>query len=166
MAKMTAVGFARSGSLPVFHTRQTVSGRRHRNEARANQKAARPMSRRSTTGAEALADSVTCLTVEAPSGGDRVVGFVGYGDRGEEAPNTGEIFAMYVLSEYYGKGVAQQLMKTGLEQLNGYSQICLWVLKENKRAIRFYQKSGFIPDGEELVSPNVGSIEIRMVLAR
>ena len=27
------------------------------------------------TGAEALADSVTCLTVEAPSGGDRVVGF-------------------------------------------------------------------------------------------
>lgn len=70
------------------------------------------------------------------------------------------------MSEYYGKGVAQQLMNAGLEQLNGYSQICLWVLKENKRAIRFYQKSGFIPDGEELVSPNIGSTEIRMVLAR
>jgi ribosomal protein S18 acetylase RimI-like enzyme len=98
--------------------------------------------------------------------GDRVVGFVGYGDRGEEAPNTGEIFAMYVLSEYYGKGVAQQLMKTGLEQLNGYSQICLWVLKENKRAIHFYQKCGFISDGEELVSPNIEATEIRMVLAR
>ena len=27
------------------------------------------------TGAEALADSVACLTVEAPSGGDPVVGF-------------------------------------------------------------------------------------------
>ena len=98
--------------------------------------------------------------------GDRVVGFVGYGDRGEEAPNTGEIFAMYVLSEYYGKGVAQQLMKTGLEQLNGYSQICLWVLKENKRAIHFYQKCGFISDGEELVSLNIEATEIRMVLAR
>ncbi len=96
----------------------------------------------------------------------RVIGFIGYGDRGNEAPNTGEIFALYVLSEYYGKGVAQQLMKTGLEQLNHYSQICLWVLKENKRAIRFYQKWGFIPDGQELNSPNIGATEIRMVLAR
>ena len=96
----------------------------------------------------------------------RVIGFIGYGDRGNEAPNTGEIFALYVLSEYYGKGVAQQLMKTGLEQLNHYSQICLWVLKENKRAIRFYQKCGFIPDGQELNSPNIGATEIRMVLAR
>ena len=31
--------------------------------------------------------------------GNRVVGFVGYGDRGDEAPDTGEIFALYVLSE-------------------------------------------------------------------
>ena len=96
----------------------------------------------------------------------RVIGFIGYGDRGEEAPDTGEIFALYVLSEYYGKGVAQQLMKTGLAQLNHYSRICLWVLKENKRAIRFYQKCGFVPDGEELVSPNIGAAEIRMMLAR
>lgn len=96
----------------------------------------------------------------------RVIGFIGYGDRGNEAPNTGEIFALYVLSEYYGKGVAQQLMKTGLEQLNHYSQICFWVLKENQRAIRFYQKCGFIPDGQELNSPNIGATEIRMVLAR
>ena len=27
----------------------------------------------------------------------------GYGDRGDEAPNTGEIFALYVFGEYYGK---------------------------------------------------------------
>ncbi|MBR3270387.1 MAG: GNAT family N-acetyltransferase, partial [Clostridia bacterium] len=35
----------------------------------------------------------------------RVIGFVGYGSRGEEAPNVGEVFALYVLSDYYGKGV-------------------------------------------------------------
>ena len=96
--------------------------------------------------------------------GDRVVGFVGYGDRGDEAPDTGEIFALYVLSEYYGKGVAQQLMNAGLAQLKSYSKIILWVLEGNKRAIRFYQKCGFTPDGEELVSPNVGATEIRMVM--
>ena len=94
----------------------------------------------------------------------RVIGFVGYGDRGDEAPDTGEIFALYVLSEYYGKGVAQQLMKAGLNQLRNYPQVCLWVLKENKRAIRFYEKSGFVPTGEELISPNIGAAEIRMVL--
>ena len=96
----------------------------------------------------------------------RVIGFVGYGDRGDEAPDLGEIFALYVLSEYYGKGVAQQLMKAGLEQLKNYPRVCLWVLKENKRAIRFYQKCGFSPDGEELVNPNCGATEIRMVSAR
>ena len=96
---------------------------------------------------------------------DRVIGFVGYGDRGKEAPETGEVFALYVLSEFYGKGVAQQLMKAALKQLKNYSQICLWVLKENKRAIRFYQKCGFVPDGEELNIPNLGAAEIKMVLA-
>lgn len=96
----------------------------------------------------------------------RVIGFVGYGDRGDEAPDTGEIFALYVLSEYYGKGVGLRLIKAGLEQLKGYSRICLWVLKDNKRAIRFYQKCGFAADGEELISPNIGAAEIRMVMKR
>ena len=95
---------------------------------------------------------------------ERVVGFVGFGDRGEEAPDTGEIFALYVLAEYYGKGVAQQLMEAGLKQLEAYPRICLWVLKENKRAIRFYEKCGFIPDGEETVSAIIGAEEIRMTL--
>lgn len=94
----------------------------------------------------------------------RIIGFVGYGDRGNEAPDTGEIFALYVLSEYYGKGVAGQLMKAGLQQLTNYPQICLWVLKENKRAIRFYEKCGFVPTGEELISSNIGATEIRMTL--
>lgn len=94
--------------------------------------------------------------------GDRVIGFVGYGDRGDEAPETGEIFALYILSEYYGTGVGKQLMDAGLEQLKGYPQICLWVLKENKRAIRFYEKCGFHPDGQEMFSKNVEAPEIRM----
>ena len=95
---------------------------------------------------------------------DRVIGFVGYGDRGAEAPDTGEIFALYVLSEYYGKGVAQQLMRAGLDRLKDYPRVCLWVLKENKRAIRFYRKFGFVPDGEEMISMVIKAEKIRMVL--
>lgn len=92
-----------------------------------------------------------------------VIGFVGFGDRGDEAPGIGEIFAMYVLSEYYGTGVAQKLMEAGLRQLEGYPKVCLWVLRDNKRAIHFYEKCGFSPDGEEMISPNLGVSEIRMV---
>ena len=66
----------------------------------------------------------------------------------------------------YGKGVGQQLMKAALQQMRGYQQICLWVLKENKRAIRFYQKCGFDPGGEEIYSTTVAASEIRMILKR
>ena len=98
--------------------------------------------------------------------GDRVVGFVGCGDRGEEEPEFGEIFALYVLRQYYGTGVGRLLMESALERLQSYPKVCLWVLKENKRAIRFYEKCGFRPDGEETVSAAVDAAEIRMVLDR
>ena len=97
---------------------------------------------------------------------DNVIGFVCYGDRGEEAPDVGEIFALYVLADYYGKGVGLKLMEEGLEQINRFSQARLWVLKENKRAIRFYEKCGFQPDGVEMTSPNISATEIRMTLNR
>ena len=111
--------------------------------------------------AEKMAFSWTDHLIIAKDG-DRVIGFVGYGDRGDESPETGEIFALYVLSEYYGTGVGKQLMDAGLEQLKEYPQICLWVLKENKRAIRFYEKCGFRPDGQEMFSQRVEAAEIRM----
>ncbi len=97
---------------------------------------------------------------------DRVVGFVGYGDRGGEAPDTGEVFALYVLPEYHGTGVGQRLMEAALERLATYPQLCLWVLKDNGRAIRFYEKCGFHATGEELHSPRVEATEIRMVRER
>ena len=96
----------------------------------------------------------------------RVIGFIGYGDRGDEAPDTGEIFALYTLSEYYGKDVGRQLMDAALQQLREYKQICLWVLKDNKRAIHFYQKCGFCPNGEEMYSKTVAATEIKMILKK
>jgi ribosomal protein S18 acetylase RimI-like enzyme len=78
----------------------------------------------------------------------------------------GEIFALYVLSEYYGKGVSSKLMQAGLEHIKDYPIKCLWVLKNNARAIRFYQKCGFYFDGVEIVSSHISpAVEVRMVLA-
>ena len=49
--------------------------------------------------------------------GDRVIGFVGYGNHGPEEPDMGEVFALYVLPEYHGTGVGRQLMDAALEAL-------------------------------------------------
>ena len=98
--------------------------------------------------------------------GERVVGFVGYGHREEDPPEVGEVFALYTLSEYYGKGVGLLLIKAALDRLSNYTEICLWTLKKNRRAIRFYQKCGFISDGREKTNETIEAEEIRMILNR
>ena len=100
--------------------------------------------------------------------GDSVVGFAGYGRyRNDELENTGEVFAMYVLSEYCGKGVGYRLMKAALSQLAEYPRIAVWVLKNNERAIRFYERCGFRFDGrEETLVLGSPIIEARMLMER
>ena len=98
--------------------------------------------------------------------GDTVVGFVGYGAyRDAFLPETGEVYAIYILKEYYGKGVGAALMQAALEKLSGYREIAIWVLEENSRAIRFYEKCGFRFDGTK-ARITLGSelTEVRMIL--
>ena len=83
--------------------------------------------------------------------GKKVVGFISYGNFRDEAIQAGEIIALYVLKDYYGKGVSKQLMHAAFVALDYFSEIYLWVLKENKRAIAFYQKMGFTFDGQEQI---------------
>ena len=95
--------------------------------------------------------------------GARVVGFAGYG---EADPDTGELFALYVLKEYWGTGVAQQLMQASLERLVAYPKIALWMVKGNARAQCFYEKCGFRLTGEEKLTSSVGAYGVRMMLKR
>ena len=96
--------------------------------------------------------------------GMKVVGFISYGNFRDETIQAGEIISLYVLKDYYGKGIAQKLMKEALTTLEQFSEIFLWVLKENKRAIAFYQKMGFTVDGQEKILDLGKPItEIRMV---
>lgn len=83
--------------------------------------------------------------------GKKVVGFISYGNYRDETIQAGEIIALYVLKDYYGKGVSKQLMHAAFVALDQFSEIYLWVLKENKRAIAFYQKIGFTFDGQEQI---------------
>ena len=96
--------------------------------------------------------------------GKKVVGFISYGNYRDETIQAGEIIALYVLKDYYGKGVSKQLMHAAFVALDQFSEIYLWVLKDNKRAIAFYQKMGFTFDGQEKILDLGKPItEIRMV---
>lgn len=99
--------------------------------------------------------------------GERVIGFAVYGAcRDNDLPDAGEVYAIYVLAEYYGSGAGKMLMDSALKAL-GTPRVAVWVLKGNERAIRFYQKCGFRFDGHENTL-NLGSpaAELRMILDR
>ena len=83
--------------------------------------------------------------------GKKVVGFISYGNFRDEAIQAGEIIALYVLNDYYGIGVSEQLLHAAFAVLDHFFFIYLWVLKDNKRAIAFYQKMGFSFDGQEKI---------------
>lgn len=100
--------------------------------------------------------------------GDKVIGFVGYGEhRDDTFTDCGEVFAIYVLADYYGQKVGYELMNAAFEKLAEYRKIAVWVLKGNNRAIKFYERYGFRSDGTEReIMLGTPSAELRMVYTR
>ncbi|HPP36321.1 MAG TPA: GNAT family N-acetyltransferase [Clostridiales bacterium] len=69
---------------------------------------------------------------------------------GEVDDSCIEIWRIYLKPEYIGKGFGTVLMEWGLEELRkkGYKQAVLWVLEDNHRARKFYERHGFVFDGK------------------
>ena len=88
--------------------------------------------------------------------------------RDESMVGWGEIVSLYLLPTYFGSGYAEPLFRRVVEALRmqGYQQIYLWVLEENARARRFYEKQGFAANGDRLVLTIEGKelMEVRYVL--
>ncbi len=100
--------------------------------------------------------------------GARVAGFAAYGAyRDETLPGCGEVFALYVLKEYHGRGVGYGLMDAALARLSGYATAAVWVLKGNERAVRFYERYGFRFDGTQAqLMLGTPAVELRMIYQR
>ena len=99
--------------------------------------------------------------------GERVVGFVAYGKYRDGSFSGGEIYAIYVLKEYQKREIGYSLMKAALDGLREYDRVALLVFKDNKRAIDFYEKVGFRPDGmENVFTLGTELTEIRMIYER
>jgi GNAT superfamily N-acetyltransferase len=69
--------------------------------------------------------------------------------RDENKPKAGEIQAIYLIEEFWGKGYGKEMLNFALTRLKsmGYNEVILWVLEENHRGRTFYEKHNFICDG-------------------
>lgn len=76
-----------------------------------------------------------------------------------------EIIGLYFDPEYIGLGYGKQAMDWVKKEIKsrGYDNISLWVLKENNRARKFYEKSGFKPDGKVKPSGLADAQEVRYI---
>ena len=97
---------------------------------------------------------------------ERIIGTAGFcKSRWDNYCDYGEIVSIYFLPDCIGKGYGQHLLKKCVEELNalGFNKIILWVLEENVRARKFYEKNGFICS-EEYLDDNIGGKNLREVM--
>ncbi|WP_069385236.1 GNAT family N-acetyltransferase [Cellulosimicrobium cellulans] len=97
----------------------------------------------------------------------RTIGFATIGPcRDEDAePGDLEIYAIYLDPETWGRGVARDLMRTMLAEVPPGVTVTLWVLADAERALRFYRRHGFSPDGVER-RDDIGGKDLTMVRFR
>lgn len=79
----------------------------------------------------------------------RIVGFSIFGrerdpDDGAPAGERGELYGFYLDPAVWGTGVADELMDASVDSLGErFPTAVLWVLRDNPRARRFYERSGW-----------------------
>ncbi|MFJ8858913.1 GNAT family N-acetyltransferase [Streptomyces sp. NPDC102451] len=82
-----------------------------------------------------------------------VTGWACYGPcrDGNARPESAELYALYAHPGHLGTGTGRALLAevTTRARADGFAGMSLWVLKENTRARRFYERAGFRPDGAE-----------------
>jgi ribosomal protein S18 acetylase RimI-like enzyme len=113
-----------------------------------------------------LADDESVFVGEDDAG--RVVAFSWVGaSRDDDA--EGELFAIYALPHAWGSGAGPALMRAAIDALRdaGYRDAILWVLEDNPRARRFYEREGWHLDGrreEEFLGVAVAEVRYRIEL--
>lgn len=97
-------------------------------------------------------DSGAAQAIIAHDDTGRAAGFVGFGKLKTPPPGmspvrplyTAEIYALYILPDYWRHGIGRQLMAGAAAALRDQKMksLCLWVLERNARAVPFYKALG------------------------
>jgi GNAT superfamily N-acetyltransferase len=83
---------------------------------------------------------------------DKPAGILTYGRAKDDdmEDSSIEILRIYLHPSYWGQNIGAELMNWGVKELRqrGYTRLILWVIEDNLRARKFYEKLGFVHDGE------------------
>ncbi len=111
------------------------------------------------------ADGMRTLVV---TDGGHIVGTSSFcRSRFQDTADFGEIVSIYFLPAYMGKGYGKPLLDAAVAELSsmGFRDVFLWVLEENARARRFYEKCGF-RCADIYISDEIGGGALREVQYR
>ncbi|MGX1762035.1 N-acetyltransferase family protein [Streptomyces lydicus] len=82
---------------------------------------------------------------------EQVVGWACLGRFRGDGTNTatGELYALYVQPSLVGSGIGRTLLEAvhSHARTDGFRLMLLWVLTDNSRARRFYERAGYVADG-------------------
>jgi len=105
--------------------------------------------------------------VHVATDGDKIVGFVGF-DRSRDKgtpPTMGEIWAVYVSSTHWSRGVGLALWDAAREGLSdeGCTHVSIWVPLANERALRFHELAGFKREMASAKTVLVGTAKVEEI---
>ncbi|GAA4656267.1 GNAT family N-acetyltransferase [Streptomyces chumphonensis] len=111
--------------------------------------------------AAAFAEADPRTTQLVADDGCGVVGWAAFGPyRGTAAGRrAGELYALYVRPDLVGTGVGRALLAAVHAATGDYDALLLWVLRDNRRARRFYEAAGYRADGA-VQSETYGSVPV------
>jgi RimJ/RimL family protein N-acetyltransferase len=99
-----------------------------------------------------------------------VVGFASAGES-RDPDAVAELYAIYVLPSAWGTGAGTSLMRAALDAMRARfsgEEAVLWVLEDNPRARRFYEREGWALDGarkeEEWLGVVIPEVRYRLTL--
>ena len=98
--------------------------------------------------------------------GEKTVGAASFcASRWERFRGWGEVVSLYLLPGYIGRGLGSALLRYCTDELEkrGFDSVLLWVLEDNHRARRFYERHGFVCT-DEYITDNIGGRELREVM--
>lgn len=98
---------------------------------------------------------------------EAVAGWIAYERCRDEGagPDVGEIWAIYVTPVAWSTGIGRALWGAAQRDLRdqGYRSVTLWVIRENARAVRFYQRAGFAIEAESAQEFELNGASIKEV---
>jgi GNAT superfamily N-acetyltransferase len=96
---------------------------------------------------------------------DGVVVAFSWTGESREAADEGELYAIYALPSAWGTGAGPELVRAAADALReaGFRDAILWVLEDNPRARRFYEREGWSLDGSRRAGEHMGvaTVEVR-----